>query len=570
MSDKNDTSTARDVERDPLVDGSHIIPPTERAQADQATTAVATSSDSPESPDSPESAPSPKSAPSPASAPSAETPDEDAEVKEAAKSEEKAATEKTSAVKKSPASDEKTSKETEAQKKAKAPEESDKTASTPKPRPIPRPRPTAAPAAPASSSAADAEAVRLAAAWGRVDDEGTVYLRSADGERAVGQYAAGGSNDDALAFYAERYVALAGQVSLLESRVENISPEEAGQSLKALEKQLKEPAVVGDVEALRTRVASLKERVAQRREEIQAARQAAKAEALEARTKLVERAEAIAAKNPSKIHWRNSREELSKIFDDWQEAQRSGPRIDRPTEEELWHRFSRARSQFDRMRRQHFTQLEAHRAEVIETKTKLVEQAEKLQDSTEWNQGAAQFRSLMDQWRKAGRASRKDDDKLWERFHAAQQKFFDARSTHFAQRDEEQEANLEAKLKLVAKAEEILPVTDIEGARATLRSIQDRWEEIGMVPRSAISRTEGRLREIEDALRKAEADRWKATDPQKKQRSDGMAAQLEKLIAELDEEIAAAEAAGDKDKLASLKENREARQAWLDQVNQDL
>ena len=261
---------------------------------------------------------------------------------------------------------------------------------------------------------------------------------------------------------------------------------------------------------------------------------------------------------------------MTQIFDAWQEAQRSGPRIDRPTEEELWHRFSRARSQFDRMRRQHFTQLEAHRAEVIETKTKLVEQAEKLQDSTEWNQGAAQFRSLMDQWRKAGRASRKDDDKLWNRFHTAQQKFFDARSAHFAQRDEEQEANLEAKLKLVAEAEEILPVTDIESARTALRSIQDRWEEIGMVPRSAISRTEGRLREIEDALRKAEADRWKATDPQKKQRSDGMAAQLEKLIAELDEEIVAAEAAGDKDKVASLKENREARQAWLDQVTQDL
>ncbi|MBR5950023.1 MAG: DUF349 domain-containing protein [Actinomycetaceae bacterium] len=559
MSDKNDTSTARNTEHE-LIDGSQIIPPTEGAQVEQDTPATAPTSGSADSPKSADSAPSapsadsPDSPVSPASAPSADTPDEAAtqnsETYDKGKSEEKA--EETLAEKKSSTSDTK------------------ETATSPKPRPIPRPRPSVAPAAPTTSSAADAEAVRLAAAWGRVDDEGTVYLRSADGERAVGQYAAGGSNDDALAFYAERYVALASQVSLLESRVENISPEEAGQSLKALEKQLKEPAVVGDVDALRTRVASLKERIAQRREEIQAARQAAKAKALEERTKLVERAEAIAAKNPAKIHWRNSREELSKIFDDWQEAQRSGPRIDRPTEEELWHRFSRARSQFDRMRRQHFTQLEAHRSEVVGTKTKLVEQAEQLKDSTDWNKGAAQFRALMDQWRKAGRASRKDDDKLWERFHSAQQAFFDARSAHFAQRDEEQEANLEAKLKLVAQAEEILPVEDLEAARNALRSIQDRWEEIGMVPRNAISRTEGRLREIEDAVRKAEADRWKATDPQKKQRSDGMAAQLEKLIADLDEEIAAAEAAGDKGKVASLKENREARQAWLDQVTQDL
>ena len=438
----------------------------------------------------------------------------------------------------------------------------------PKPRPIPRPRPT--PGAPAAPARVDDEAVRRAAAWGRVDEEGNVYLRSSDGERLIGQYAAGGSSDDALALYARRYVDLASQVSFLDARIEKISPEEAGQSLKALEQQLKEPAVVGDLESLRSLVASMKTRVAERREKIQAERREAKEKAIAARTALVERAEAIAGKDPSKIHWRNSGTEFTEIFDAWKEAQRSGPRIDRPTEEELWRRFSRARSQFDRMRRQHFSQLETQRAEVVARKNALIAKAEALQDSTEWGTTAAQFRGLMDEWRKAGRASRRDDDKLWNRFHAAQQKFFDARSAHFSQRDEEQNANLQAKLDLVAEAEKLLPITDIEAAKEALHSIQDRWEEIGMVPRADLARTEGRLRKVEDALRDAENDRWRATDPQKKQRSDGMAAQLEKLIAELDDEIAQAEAAGDEAKAASLRDDRVARQAWLDQVLKDL
>ena len=183
---------------------------------------------------------------------------------------------------------------------------------------------------------------------------------------------------------------------------------------------------------------------------------------------------------------------------------------------------------------------------------------------------AAQFRALMDDWRQAGHAARKEDDKLWERFRSAQQSFFDARSAHYSARDEVFNENLQAKLDLIKEAEAILPVKDLESARAALHDIQDRWETVGMVPRADISRTEGRLRQIEDAVRGAEAEKWRRSDPQKKQRSDGMAAQLEHLIAELDDQIAAAEAEGDAQKVASLREDRAARQAWLDQVTKDL
>lgn len=443
--------------------------------------------------------------------------------------------------------------------------------STPKPTPMPRPIPRpVSPVAKPVQAPLDAAAAARAAAWGRVDEEGNVWLRSNDGERIVGQYAAGGSEEDALALYVRRYLELVAQVALLESRVDHISPDEAEASLVALEEQLVEPAAVGDVDELRSRAEALKARIAARRDEVSQEREASRQAAIAERTALIERAEAIAQSDPASIHWRNSREELAQIFESWKAAQRGGVRIDRPTEEALWQRYSKARSQFDKMRRQHFAALESERSDVIARKNALIARAEALMDSTDWGQTASAYRGLMDEWRNAGRAARKDDDKLWARFRAAQQAFFDARSAHFAARDSEFQDNLDAKLALVKEAEALLPIRDLDSAREALHSIQDRWEEVGMVPRGDISRTEGRLRQIEDAIRDAEAEKWRKTDPQKKQRSNGMAAQLEQLIEELETEIAQATADGDTGKLDELNAALEARQAWLAQVTQDL
>ena len=457
------------------------------------------------------------------------------------------------------------------EKETKAPESTSdsNTPQAPKPqKPVSHPRPMA-PKHASTSLAIDADALNRASSWGRVDDDGNVWQRTAEGEKIIGQYAAGGSKKEALELYARRFLDLESQIKLLESRISHVSPEDSLKSLKRLTEQLKEPAFIGDIDSLRSYAHSLEEKINTHKEELKKAREEAKQKAIEKRTKIVERAEEIASTDVQKIHWRNFREELSQLFESWQKAQKEDPRLDRPTEEELWHRFSRARSQFDRMRRQHFSQLEAKRAEVIATKNSLIKKAEELQDSTNWSHTASEFRSLMDQWRKAGRASHKEDDKLWNRFHTAQQKFFDARKEFFDSRDKEFEANLEKKLQLIEEAEKILPITDLEQAKTTLYSIQDRWEEIGMVPRADMNRTEKRLRDIENAVHAAETEQWNRTDPQKKQRNDGMVAQLEKLLKELDQEIAAAKERGDDDKVASLEEDKAARSAWLEQLTKE-
>lgn len=440
----------------------------------------------------------------------------------------------------------------------------------PVPNPVPptvRPRPHVAAPVPEIDDAAAAEA----ATWGRVDDEGNVWLRSSgtEAERIVGQYAIDGSEKDALGLYVRRYLDLENEVSLLEDRVQHISPEEITSSLTNLTEQLKEPAVVGDVEALRKRVDRLQGTAAQRREEVKAEREEAKKASIAERTSIVEAAEAIAAQDPGRTHWKNSRAELANLLDQWKYAQRHSPRIDRPTEEALWKRFSSARTTFDRHRRQYFSQRDAERKEVTARKEDLIAQAEAIADSTDWGPTSGLFRDLMNEWKRAGRTNKRDDDALWERFSAAQNRFYDARNAHNAVIDEEFAANRDRKLELLAEAEKLLPVTDLDYAKAQIRAIGERWDAIGRVPRADMQRTEGRMRDIEAQIRNAESEQWKNSDPEKDERSAGMAQQLQHLIDELEAQIETAKAAGNDKQVKEYEEALAARKAWLSAVQED-
>ena len=437
----------------------------------------------------------------------------------------------------------------------------------PKPPPVPN-KPAGKPAIVPPAPPVDPKAAAEAAAWGRVDEEGNVYLRASgdEGERLVGQYAIGDSKDDALSVYVRRYLDLVSQTALLESRLEFVNPQEIAPGLKSLEEALVEPAVVGDVDSLRKRVEAIRERLKVRQAEFEEERKIAKLQALNERTTIIERAEAIAAQDPEKTHWRDSRNELTALLDQWKVAQKSGPRIDRPSEEALWKRFSRARTEFDRHRRQHFSQVESNRNEVTAKKEALIKRAEELSTSTDWGATSAAYRDLLDEWKSAGRITRKEDDKLWARFRAAQQVFFDARQADRESISNEQSANLQAKLDLVKEAEAILPIKDIQAAKAKLHDIQDRWEQIGFVPRKDIGRTEGRLRDIESAVRSAEDEQWRKTDPAKIERATGFAAQLEEAIAKHEAELEEARAKGDEQAAKRAQEALDARRAWLDQL----
>ncbi len=174
------------------------------------------------------------------------------------------------------------------------------------------------------------------------------------------------------------------------------------------------------------------------------------------------------------------------------------------------------------------------------------------------------YRELLEQWKQAGRAGKRNDDALWARFKAAGDAIYSAKSEIDAKENEEFSANLEAKLQLLTEAEPLLTATDRESARATLSSIQRRWDEIGKVPRDQVKVVEERLRRVEAAVRKLDDDHWQRNNPEKKARSEGLASQLTAAIAKLESELEEAKASGDKAKVAAAQEALDARKVWLD------
>ncbi|MCA5894047.1 DUF349 domain-containing protein [Isoptericola sp. NEAU-Y5] len=425
----------------------------------------------------------------------------------------------------------------------------------------------ATPVMPVAPAAVDAAEAAAAEGFGRVDDDGTVFVREAAGEREVGQFP-GVPASEAMSLYVRRYLDLSAKVALFETRLSSadLSVREIDQTLTKLTEETTEPAAVGDLDGLRARVESLRSAAAERRAALEQERAAAKAAAVEARTAIVDTAEKIAATDPAKMQWRPAGEELRTLLDQWKEAQRSGPRIDRPTEEALWKRFSHARTAFDRERRHFFADLEQRNAAAKTTKEKLVVEAEALQHSTDWGATAAAYRDLMARWKAAGRANRKDDDALWARFRGAQDTFFAARDSENAAIDAEYAQNLEVKEALLVEAEALLPVTDLQRAKNALRDIQERWEEAGKVPRGDLQRVEGRLRAVESAVRDADQARWDRTNPETRARAEGAAAQLESAIESLEADLAKARAAGDSRRVTELESDIAARRSWLEQV----
>ncbi|WNO75700.1 MULTISPECIES: DUF349 domain-containing protein [unclassified Streptomyces] len=399
--------------------------------------------------------------------------------------------------------------------------------------------------------------------WGRVDETGTVYVRTADGEKVVGSWQAG-TPEEALAYFERKYEGLVVEIGLLERRVKttDLSAKDAQQAIDHLRQQVDEHHAVGDLEALAKRLDALVESVEKRREERKVQRAKQSDEARHAKEALVNEAEELAQSE----QWRAAGERLRALVDTWKGL----PRLDRKSDDELWHRFSHARSAFSKRRKAHFASLDAQREEARKTKERLVAEAESLSGSTDWGVTAARYRELMAEWKAAGRAQREAEDDLWNRFRGAQDVFFAARSGVFAERDAEQAENLKLKEELAAEAEKLVPVTDLKAARATFRSINERWEAVGHVPRDARPKVEGRMHAVERALQESEETEWRRTNPEARARAAGLTGQLQAAVDKLRGQIDTARAAGNNAKADKLAKELEGRQALLDQALKGL
>ncbi|MFI5694240.1 DUF349 domain-containing protein [Kribbella sp. NPDC051586] len=399
--------------------------------------------------------------------------------------------------------------------------------------------------------------------WGRVAEDGTVFVRTKDGERAVGQWP-DANPEEALAFYTRRYDALAFEVELLEQRVQagTVSPDDARAAVKKVTGAIEEAQAVGDLDGLRARLDALTPLVAQQRERRKAERAAKVEEARSAKTKIATEAETIAAGTD----WRHGVTRLRELLDEWKAL----PRLDKSSDDELWHRFSSARTTYTRHRKQHFAELSSKREEAAVVKERLAAEAESLSASTEWGPTSGRFRDLMRQWKAAGPAPREVDDKLWARFRAAQDLFFGARDAVQAEENAEQVENLAAKEALLVEIETIVPVSDARTAREQLRDYLDRWDQIGKIPRDSMRAVDGRLRAVEQAVKAAEDEVWNRSNPEARARAEATVKQLQSLIADLEKQATKFESQGNTRKATEAREAIAARREWLTQAQNAL
>jgi hypothetical protein len=397
--------------------------------------------------------------------------------------------------------------------------------------------------------------------WGRVDETGTVYVREGDGERVVGQFP-DGSPEEALAYFERKFTDLAGQVTLLEQRAKRGAPAaDVAKAVATLSAHIADANAVGDLASLTERLSKLGGAVEELTEQQTAEAKAALADAIAERTSIVEEVEALAAEDPATTQWKQTTATLDALFTRWQAHQHDGPRLPKAEANDLWKRFRAARATIEHHRKEFFAELDAQHRDVRARKTALIEQAEAL--VPQGADGIPAYRSLLDEWKRSGRAGKRSDDALWARFKAAGDALFGAKSEIDARENEEYSANLAQKLALLEEAEPLLSATDKSEARTKLQSIQRRWDDIGKVPRDQVKPIEDRLRKVENAVRKLEEDHWQRNNPEKKARSEGLAAQLHASISKLEDELEAAKAGGDAAKVKAAEEALQAQKTWL-------
>ncbi len=388
--------------------------------------------------------------------------------------------------------------------------------------------------------------------WGRIVADGTVYVRTADGERAIGSWQAG-DTAAGIAFYTRRYEDLATEVTLLEQRLESGAgdPSSTRSHARELQEQLPTAAVIGDLEALSIRLEALLEAADAKASEASAARDKARADAIANKEALVAEAEKIAE---SATSWKASGERLRTIVDEWRQIKN----VDRKTDDALWKRFAAARDAFGRRRGQHFAALGAERDTVRQVKELLIARAEELSTSSEWKQTAAAMRDLMTEWKAAGRAGRDVEDALWARFRAAQDAFFARRSGTFAERDAEQLSNQRKKEDVITRAE-ALDLRDPMAAQTALRDLQVHFDAIGHVPRDAIRRLDDRMRAAEDRVRAAVEAQWRHNSVQ----TNPFLAALRDRLAEAEEKLARARKSGDQARIKKAEDDVAQRRALI-------
>ena len=201
---------------------------------------------------------------------------------------------------------------------------------------------------------------------------------------------------------------------------------------------------------------------------------------LEAKISLCERAEELLVE-PSIIKAFNT---LQKFHEQWREI---GP-VPIENKEDIWERFKAATSKINKKHQEFYEERKIEQKKNLEAKVALCEKVEEINETDisnhkEWDARSKEIIDLQKIWRTIGFAPRKDNNKIYDRFRKACDKFFDEKREFYSKNKELQQNNLQLKIDLCIEAEALKDNTDWKKTTQDFINIQKKWKEIGPVPR---------------------------------------------------------------------------------------
>ena len=408
------------------------------------------------------------------------------------------------------------------------------------------------------------------AKFGRVGEDGTVYVITPEGDRAVGSYP-GKTSEEALAYFVKKFEMAASEVALLAARIRSgaMVPSDAHEAVNKLRTQISGLNGVGDLANLAASLEKIPALITEHEGAYQAKkaaqnaeREARKIEAAAIKEKIVAEAESLV----DSVAWKVTTARLKVLLDEWKKA----PRLDKKVDAALWKRFSSSRNKFDKRRRTHFANLDSEQKKVASTKETIVKEAESLANSKEWLNTAKQFKSLMDQWKASGRGKKSTDTVLWNRFKAAQDTFFAAKNADMDKRKGSMAENLAKREAMMSEFESLLPITDVKSARKNFNDLMFKWQKIGMTDRKKRSLFDAKIEKIESEIIELEQSFQRKSDPTAIAQANKVVQGLAEAIENYEKQAAKAEAAGQTAKAMVAREAAAARRVWLEQAQKGL
>jgi hypothetical protein len=421
-----------------------------------------------------------------------------------------------------------------------------------------------------SNTGAAAALIGDPAKFGRVGEDGTVYVITPAGDRAVGSYP-GKTADEALAYFVKKFEMAASEVALLAARIRSgaMVPSDAHEAVNKLRTQISELNGVGDLVNLAQSLEKIPALITEhegayqaRKAAQNAEREVRKVEAAAIKEKIVVEAESLI----DSVAWKVTTARLKELLDDWKKA----PRLDKKVDAALWKRFSSSRNKFDKRRRTHFSNLDSEQKIVASTKESIVKEAESLANSREWLNTAKKYKELMDKWKAAGRGKKSADTALWNRFKTAQDTFFKAKNADMDKRKGSMVENLAKREVMIVEFEALLPITDFKSAKKKFYDLMGKWQKIGMTDRKKRASFDSRIKKVEDEINELERNFARKSDPSAKAQANKVVQGLAEAIENYEKQAAKAEAAGQTAKAMVAREAAAARRGWLEEAQKGL